>query len=93
VSLGADIDSQSELDPAWARYADIYCDSLDSLRFGDLRAWSEAGRIDAAEVTGLLECLRQSPPEPTRPRVFVSTGSALFDNLTAYYLLERPTRA
>jgi ornithine cyclodeaminase/alanine dehydrogenase-like protein (mu-crystallin family) len=89
VSLGADIDTQSELDPAWARYADIYCDSLDSLRFGDLRAWSEAGRIDAVEVTGLLESLRQPPPESARPRVFISTGHALLDNLTACYLLER----
>lgn len=89
VSLGADIDTQSELDPAWARYADVHCDSLDSLRFGDLRAWSEAGWIDPGEVTGLLETLRQAPAASDRPRVFVSTGSALFDNLTAYYLLER----
>lgn len=88
ISLGADTDTQAELDPAWARYADLYCDSLDSLRFGDLRAWSEAGQIDAASVTGLLESLRQPPPASERPRVFVSTGHALFDNLTACYLLE-----
>jgi ornithine cyclodeaminase/alanine dehydrogenase-like protein (mu-crystallin family) len=93
VSLGADIDTQSELDPAWARYADIYCDSLDSLRFGDLRAWSEGGHIDTADVTGLLESLRQPPPDSPRPRVFISTGHALFDNLTAGYLLERSTGA
>lgn len=89
VSLGADTDAQSELDPAWSRYADVYCDTLDSLRFGDLRAWVEAGEIDASAVTGLLECLRRPLPEARRPRIFVSTGSALFDSLTVYYLFER----
>lgn len=89
ISLGADADSQAELDPAWGRHAEIYCDTLDSLRFGDLRAWSEAGQIDASAVSGLLDVLRNPPTRSDRPRVFVSTGSALFDNLTARYLLER----
>ncbi len=86
VSLGADADTQSELDPAWARCADLYCDTLDSLRFGDLRAWIEAGIADPAGVTDLLQVYRRSPPASDRPRVFISTGSALFDNLTARYL-------
>ena len=88
VSLGADTDTQSELDPAWAHSADLYCDTLDSLRFGDLRAWIESGLIDPAGVTDLLQAYRRPPPASDRPRVFVSTGSALFDNLTARYLLE-----
>lgn len=92
VSLGADTDTQSELDPAWGRCADVYCDSLDSLRFGDLRAWVEAGQIDATAVTAIMEALRDSPRAGNRPRVFISTGSALFDNLTVYYLLERASR-
>jgi ornithine cyclodeaminase/alanine dehydrogenase-like protein (mu-crystallin family) len=87
VSLGADTDSQSELDPAWARSADIYCDTLDTLRFGDLRAWIEAGIADPAGVTDLLQAYRRSPPASERARVFISTGSALFDNLTSRYLL------
>lgn len=91
VSLGADADTQAELDPAWIHYAEIYCDTLDSLRFGDLRAWTEAGQIDASEVSGLLDALRNPPASSGRPRVFVSTGSALFDNLTACYLLEHDT--
>lgn len=89
VSLGADTDSQSELDPAWARAADIYCDTLDTLRFGDLRAWIESGIVDPAGVTDLLQVYRRPPATSERPRVFVSTGSALFDNLTARYLLEQ----
>lgn len=92
ISLGADTDMQSELDPAWARYADIYCDTFDSLRFGDLRAWIEAGWMDAAAATDLLAVYRDPPAASERPRVFVSTGSALFDNLTARYLLETSGR-
>ncbi len=88
VSLGADTDTQSELGPAWSRCADIYCDTLDSLRFGDLRAWTRAGLVDAAAVTDLLEIYRNPPPGTRRPRVFISTGSALFDNLTARYLID-----
>lgn len=92
VSLGADTDTQSELDPMWARYADLYCDTLDSLRFGDLRAWIEAGFMDATAATDLLAVYRDPPAASERPRVFVSTGSALFDNLTARYLLEPSAR-
>lgn len=88
VSLGADIDAQSELDPVWARYADLYCDTLDSLRFGDLRSWIERGLADATAVSDLLGAYRAPPPASERPRVFISTGSALFDNVTARYLLE-----
>lgn len=89
VSLGADIDEQSELDRRWARAADLYVDSLDSLRFGDLRNWLDAGLITAEQVTDLQAVLRKGhAPSSGRPRVFVSTGSALFDNLTIGYLLE-----
>ena len=89
VSLGADTDTQSELDPAWSRYAEIYCDTLDSLRFGDLRAWIAARTADPAAVSDLLAVLRSPPRDSGRPRVFISTGSALLDNLTARYLMER----
>lgn len=89
VSLGADTDTQSELDPAWTRAADIYCDTLDTLRFGDLRAWIESGIVDPSGVTDLLQVYRRPPAASERQRVFVSTGSALFDNLTARYLLEQ----
>lgn len=88
VSLGADADTQSELDPAWTQCADIYCDTLDSLRFGDLRAWTDGGRIEATAVFDLLHVLRHPPPPPQRARIFISTGSALLDNFTARYLLE-----
>lgn len=88
VSLGADVDTQSELDPAWARLAELYVDTADSLRFGDLRAWLEEKLIEPAEVKELLEVLRVGSGHSGRPRVFISTGSALFDNLTIAYLLQ-----
>ena len=89
VSLGADTDSQSELDPAWCGRAQLFCDTPDSLRFGDLRTWMEAGRINADSVPDLLDVLRKPARATKQPRIFISTGSALFDNLTASYVLER----
>ncbi len=88
VSLGADTDTQSELDTAWPKRADLYCDTFDSLRFGDLRAWIEAGLTKRAAISDLLDIYRSPPAATRRPRAFISTGSALFDNVTARYLLE-----
>jgi ornithine cyclodeaminase len=94
VSLGADADTQSELDARWSRRAELYCDTADSLRFGDLKAWLAAGLTRPGRISDLLAVLRDPPAATPGPRVFVSTGSALFDNLTARYLLEgRPRNA
>ncbi len=93
VSVGADTDSQSELDPAWARVSDVWTDTKDSTRFGDLSAWIKAGLITADDVVDLLGVIRDGGPgRYTRPRVFVSTGSALFDNITIGYLLRERDR-
>lgn len=88
VSLGADTDYQRELDSAWANAADIFVDTQDCAHFGDLNSWQEGGLIDTAKLTDLFQLLRDGVPDDSdRPRVFVSTGSALFDNLTIGYLL------
>jgi len=90
VSLGADTDTQHELDPRWATLADIFVDTHDSARYGDLRTWQEAGTISVESLTDLFSLIRNPDPLPRRfPRIFVSTGTALFDNLTIGYLLER----
>lgn len=90
ISLGADTDYQRELASEWTDLADLYVDTLDSARFGDLAAWIRAGRIGTDRLTDLLTVLRTQPwPAPTRTRLFVSTGSALFDNLSIGYLLAR----
>ncbi len=90
ISLGADTDYQRELDPAWATVADIFVDTLDCARFGDLNSWREAGLIDTSRLTDLFQLLRDGVADGSnRPRVFVSTGSALFDNLSIGYLLTK----
>ncbi len=88
VSLGADTVHQRELPPTYAA-AEVYTDGADSFEVGDLRAWAREGLIDPTGVTTLLELFRSPPPAPRpSPRVFVSTGSALFDNVTIGYLLD-----
>ncbi|MFA7318911.1 MAG: hypothetical protein WC029_15415 [Sulfuricella sp.] len=90
ISLGADTDYQRELDSTWAKVADIFVDTQDCTRFGDLNSWREAGLIDTASLVDLFQLLRDGAPDDSaRRRVFVSTGSALFDNLTIGYLLSR----
>lgn len=90
ISLGADTDDQRELDDAWAAFAKIYVDTLDSARFGDLRRWVGAGLLDTAQLTDMFGLLRTPAASGAATRrIFVSTGSALFDNLTIAYLLER----
>ena len=88
MSLGADIEHQHELDPAWALAADVYVDTLDSVRVGDLRAWLASGAITRERLTDLLGVVRDGRRgRGVRPRVFISTGSALFDNVTIAYLI------
>jgi ornithine cyclodeaminase/alanine dehydrogenase-like protein (mu-crystallin family) len=43
ISLGADTDDQSELRQEWAGRAELYVDTLDSARYGDLRRWPNRG--------------------------------------------------
>jgi ornithine cyclodeaminase/alanine dehydrogenase-like protein (mu-crystallin family) len=90
ISLGADIDLQTELDPAWADAADLYVDTMDTTRFGDLKAWLSQGLIDIATITDFSTLLTNglAKNNTDRPRLFVSTGSALLDNLTLEYLLK-----
>lgn len=89
VSLGADATGQRELADAWAGRARLWVDSADAVNYGDLLAWRRQGLIDDAPPPDLL-ALRCDPPEPAAPgerRLFIGTGCALYDNLTAAYLL------
>jgi ornithine cyclodeaminase/alanine dehydrogenase-like protein (mu-crystallin family) len=90
ISLGADTDSQHELAPEWISIADIFVDTRDSARFGDLAAWQAAGLMTTDNLVDLFDLLRQETPRTTpRPGLFISTGSALFDNLTISYILDK----
>ncbi len=91
ISLGADTDYQTELSSKWAGLADIFVDTKDCLRFGDLRMWKEKGLLPSDQkIPELLDLLREDPKPADitgKQKLFVSTGSALFDNLTIGYLL------
>lgn len=88
LSLGADAAGQRELTDAWAGRAALWVDSADALNYGDLRAWRARGLIDGTAPPDLLALLAQPPAAaPGAWRLFVSTGCALYDNLTAAYLL------
>lgn len=86
ISMGADTVWQRELPPALARSVPVCVDSRDSLHTGDLAAWMTSGLIARGDVVDLLDVVRAGPAQ-ARPRLFVSTGSALFDNLTIDWLL------
>jgi len=88
ISVGADTDFQHELDASWANRADLCVDTRDSARFGDLRQWLADGLIRPDDLRDLFDVLR-GRPAAGGPCLFVSTGSALFDNLTMAYLAER----
>lgn len=89
ISMGADHEQQRELKDGWPSAGRCYVDSMDSASVGDVRAWLAGGLIQKEDLTDLLMLVWQGPkPQDDRPRVFISTGSALFDNLTIGYLLE-----
>ncbi len=91
ISLGADSDDQHELDSAWLGLSSLYVDSLDSVNYGDLRTWSAAGLIEGEALTELLTLYRHpAGQDGDRVRIFISTGTALFDALTLGFLLECP---
>lgn len=87
VSVGADTHWQHELSEQLLGQVSICVDTLDSFNCGDLKLWYADDRIVHNNVTDLLSLLREKP-DLQKPVVFVSTGSALFDNLTIDYILQ-----
>lgn len=91
ISVGADCVEQREIHdhPQW-RGNTLYVDSDDSLRFGDLAAWQQTTPIHTHQLTDITH-LAATPPANGAidyPALFISTGSALLDNLTMSYLVE-----
>jgi ornithine cyclodeaminase/alanine dehydrogenase-like protein (mu-crystallin family) len=91
ISLGADSDEQSELHSAWTMRATLIADLEDSALIGDLKRWHTQNLLQSAPLPDLVSLLRQKNRLTTAQGriVFISTGSALFDNLTIHYLLEK----
>ncbi len=92
ISVGADTHWQHELSEQILGKVDIFVDTLDSFNCGDLGQWSAQGKVTENSATDLLTLLRDTQKkdhqQADKPAVFISTGSALFDNLTIDYLLE-----
>ena len=88
ISLGADTDCQHEVDEYWSTRADVYVDTMDSQRYGDLRQWIADSLVNAEDLTDLFTVIRNGVnSESDKPRLFISTGTALFDNMTMDYLV------
>ncbi len=93
VSLGADTDDQQELSHLWAEQSDLFVDTPDTLNYGDLKKWQSEGLIDRKQIADLFKLLSDEAQIPrlmqsSRQKLYVSTGSALFDNLAIGYLLK-----
>ena len=90
ISVGADTDWQSELDKSVLDHYAVFVDTHDSRHWGDLKHFEQDGLMTDMEIRDLRDLLKSGEPPPG-PKLFVSTGSALFDNLTIDYLLTRPS--
>ena len=95
ISLGADSDEQSELHPEWIDHATLITDLKDSALIGDLKRWQTRNLLQDSPPSDLIGLLRQQtqPVSGQERSVFISTGSALFDNLTIHYLLGKAGQA
>jgi len=87
VSLGADTDSQSEIDLDPSEHPRVYVDHPHSASCGDLKRWLAAGYLQATDIHSFFDMMNQDVSGGDRPKVFISTGSALFDNMTVSYYL------
>lgn len=88
VSVGADTDWQSEITPEVLSHYAVTVDTHDSPNYGDLAAFKSHGHLAGIEPVDLFELVRDEGRRKT-PALFISTGSALFDNLTIDYLMTR----
>lgn len=88
ISVGADTGWQRELNASVLDYYAVYVDTYDSCVVGDMRAFQELGLLEKKTYVDLMMLLKGGV-QPRVPAIFISTGSALFDNLTIDYLLRR----
>lgn len=88
ISLGADTDKQHELTADWVKEAQLFVDTADTANYGDLKLWRQERLIGDGELTDLFQLLNEQIPRSDKTkRLYVSTGSALFDNIAIAYLL------
>jgi ornithine cyclodeaminase/alanine dehydrogenase-like protein (mu-crystallin family) len=87
ISVGADTHWQHEITRQQLSRSDIYVDTQDSFNCGDLKHAISTENMDTSKITDLFSLLRDGKRLGDSPSLFISTGSALFDNLTIEYIL------
>lgn len=87
ISVGADTDYQRELDSSLFVCSNIFVDSLDSLRYGDCLA----SHMNSEHVTEFDKLIIEGCDVNQR-NIFITTGNALFDNLTIEWMLANDQR-
>lgn len=88
ISVGADEVGLRELHVDWIYEANIYVESIDSERYGDLFHWKMFGhRFEYYTIDELL--FKGKVQNDKKRSVFITTGSALYDNFTIGYILKK----
>ena len=84
-SIGADADNLSEVHSSLAEERQIVTDSRQTMRFGDLKRWRDAGLIAADQVLELSEVMGKGV---TKKSLFISTGIAVQDAIVCQFLFD-----
>jgi len=87
ISLGADTDWQREVDADALAHYQLVVDTVDSLKWGDGKRFGAMNLLAQRPVRTFEDLLRDRTGARA-PTLVLSTGSALFDNLTIDYLLQ-----
>lgn len=88
VSAGADAEDQRELGDSFASNGEVWVDTFDSASVGDLKSWKDRG-LSLLRPRHVLDLFSSEVHEVGAIGLCISTGSALFDNLTVQYLVDR----
>jgi ornithine cyclodeaminase/alanine dehydrogenase-like protein (mu-crystallin family) len=90
-SIGADSNTQSELEASILKGRRTFTDSKSGLRFGDLKHWLGKGLIHEGEITELRDVNGAQTTIKTKS-LFVSTGIAVHDALACQFLFDHLRR-
>ncbi len=85
-SVGADADNLSELDSSILANRTVVTDSRQSVMLGDLKRWQEKGLLSEANLVELKEIIGEENIRNKEPFLFISTGIAVQDALTAQFI-------
>ena len=85
-SVGADADNLSELDSSILTNRTVVTDSRQSIMLGDLKRWQERGLLSETNLVEIKEIIGEENICNKEPFLFISTGIAVQDALTAQFI-------